>query len=128
MDAAGRRVLIADDDSDIRELVRFKLEQAGHDLVAVEDGAKAWAWLEEHRPDLAVLDITMPGLSGIDVLKRLRADERLADLPVILLTARGQDRDVDDGLDAGADDYIVKPFSPRQLVGRIDAVLARPRD
>lgn len=127
MNEGPRCVLIADDDADIRELVRYKLDRSGYELVAVEDGERAWAALNERRPDVAVLDVMMPGLSGIDVLKRVREHETLFDLPVILLTARGQDQDVDEGFVAGADDYIVKPFSPRRLVDRLESALARGR-
>lgn len=106
-------VLVADDDTDIRELVVFKLEQSGDDVVAVPDGEVALASLREQRPQPAILDIMMPGLSGLDVLHEIRADEALSDLRVILLTARSRDLDVDAGFSTGADDYVIKPFNPR---------------
>jgi len=120
-------ILIADDDPDIRDLVAFKLEQAGFDVVAVEDGLSALSATRSDPPDLVVLDVMMPGMSGIDVCRELRASEATATLPIILLTARAQEGDVEVGFGAGADDYIVKPFSPRELVSRVEAVLARMR-
>jgi two-component system response regulator MtrA len=119
------RILLADDDRDIRELVTFKLTQAGYDVVTAEDGAQALTTAQGSRFDLAVLDVMMPALSGIDVCRQLRADDATATLPVILLTAKAQDGDVELGFSAGADDYVTKPFSPRELVTRIAALLSR---
>jgi two-component system phosphate regulon response regulator PhoB len=120
-------ILIADDDPDIRDLVAFKLEQAGYDVIAVDNGLAALSAVSETPPDLAVLDVMMPGMSGIDVCRELRATASTMSLPVILLTARAQEGDVEVGFGAGADDYVVKPFSPRELVSRVEAVLARTR-
>jgi DNA-binding response OmpR family regulator len=120
-------VLVADDDRDIRDLIRFKLEQAGFHLRVFDDGPSALAAMEADPPDLAVLDVMMPGLSGIDVLRKVREDERLHMVRVILLTARSRDADVDAGFATGADDYIIKPFSPRELLHRVNTVLARSR-
>ena len=119
------RILVADDDVDIRELVEFKLSTLGHDVVAVADGAAAIEACQAERPDLAVLDVMMPGVSGLDAIRAIRADPALADLPVILLTARAQESDVETGFDSGADDYITKPFSPRELASRVQALLSR---
>ena len=121
------RILVADDDVDIRELVEFKLSTLGHDVVAVADGAAAIEACQASRPDLAVLDVMMPGVSGLDAIRAIRADPALADLPVILLTARAQESDVETGFDSGADDYITKPFSPRELAARVEALLTRVR-
>jgi two-component system response regulator MtrA len=121
------RILVADDDVDIRELVEFKLSTLGHDVVAVADGAAAVEACQASRPDLAVLDVMMPGVSGLDAIRAIRADPALADLPVILLTARAQESDVETGFDSGADDYITKPFSPRELAARVEALLTRVR-
>ncbi len=120
-------VLVADDDADIRDLLSFKLEQAGLDVVAVEDGQAALRQARERHPTLAVLDVSMPGLSGIDVCRMLRADPGTADMLIIMLTARVQEQDVEGGFSAGADDYVTKPFSPRELVSRIQALLSRAR-
>ena len=120
-------ILIADDDADIRDLVAFKLEQAGFDVTAVDNGLSALAAAAAEPPDLVVLDVMMPGMSGIDVCRALRADPLTNGLPIILLTARAQEGDVEVGFGAGADDYVVKPFSPRELVSRVEAVLGRTR-
>jgi DNA-binding response OmpR family regulator len=120
-------VLVADDDADIRELVAFKLEQAGFDVIAVEDGQTALDQTRSLRPTLAVLDVSMPGLSGIDVCRMLRADPATADMLIVMLTARVQEQDVEGGFSAGADDYVTKPFSPRELVSRIQSLLSRAR-
>jgi DNA-binding response OmpR family regulator len=123
--ASQDRILVADDDGDIRDLVVFKLTQAGYDVEAVQDGAAAFQSIEASPPRLAILDVMMPGLSGIDVLRKVRADERLKDLEVILLTAKSRDIDVDAGFATGASDYVIKPFSPRELLHRVNALVAR---
>jgi len=119
------RIVVADDDVDIRELVEFKLSTLGHDVVAVSDGAAAVDACQARRPDLAVLDVMMPGLNGYEVTRQLRADPATAAIPVILLTARVQEADVSRGFEAGADDYLRKPFSPQELRSRVQAILAR---
>lgn len=120
-------VLVADDDADIRDLVAFKLEQAGFEVISVEDGQTALEQAQSRNPTLAVLDVSMPGLSGIDVCRMLRADPATAGMLIIMLTARVQEQDVEGGFNAGADDYVTKPFSPRELVSRIQALLSRAR-
>jgi two-component system, OmpR family, response regulator MtrA len=124
---AVARILVADDDVDIRELIEFKLSTLGHEIVAVSDGAAAVDVCRDHKPDLAVLDVMMPGMSGLDAIRMIRSDEAMADIPVILLTALAKEDDVETGFDSGADDYITKPFSPRELASRVQALLARPR-
>ena len=121
------KIVVADDDADIRELVAFKLQQTGHDVVAVGDGAAAVEACQVDVPDLVVLDVMMPGMSGLDACRALRLDAALAKVPVILLTARAQEADIEQGFNAGADDYVVKPFSPRELASRVAAVLQRSR-
>ncbi|GAA4600354.1 DNA-binding response OmpR family regulator [Actinoplanes octamycinicus] len=120
-------VLVADDDADIRDLVAFKLEQAGLEVITVGDGQAAVEQARMHHPTLAVLDVSMPLLSGIDVCRMLRADPSTAGMLIIMLTARVQEQDVEGGFSAGADDYVTKPFSPRELVSRIQALLTRAR-
>jgi DNA-binding response OmpR family regulator len=117
-------VLIADDDEDIRALVSFRLERAGYSVVAARDGEEALELALEHRPDVAVLDVMMPRLTGLEVTRRLRAEDATSGMPVILLTARVQEADVARGFEAGADDYIRKPFSPQELRARVQAILA----
>ncbi|HET9860746.1 MAG TPA: response regulator [Nocardioidaceae bacterium] len=121
------KIVVADDDADIRELVAFKLQQTGHEVVAVADGAAAVEACQAEEPDLVVLDVMMPGMSGLDACRALRLDPALAKVPVILLTARAQEADIEQGFNAGADDYVVKPFSPRELASRVAAVLQRSR-
>ena len=120
-----RTVLVADDDEDILQLVSFRLERAGYTVVTAADGQQALAAARQHRPDLAVLDVMMPGLNGYEVTRQLRADPATAAIPVILLTARVQEADVSRGFEAGADDYLRKPFSPQELRSRVQAILAR---
>ena len=120
-------ILVADDDPDIRDLVTFKLEQTGYDVTAVDNGASALDLARAQPPSLLVLDVLMPGMSGIDVCRELRGNPATAGLPIILLTSRGQDQDVDTGFAVGADDYLVKPFSPREMARRVEALLARAR-
>ena len=125
-DATPVRVLVADDDADIRDLVEFKLTQAGYAVEAVADGIGAWEAFAANPPQLAVLDVMMPGLSGIDVLRKIRESEHAA-VPVLLLSAKSRDSDVDTGFAVGADDYVIKPFSPRELLHRVNGMLARAR-
>ena len=122
----GTRVLVADDDPDIRELVEFKLSQAGYAVQAVPDGLSAWEAFESEPPALAVLDVMMPGLSGFDVLRKIR-DSDHPRVPVLMLSAKSRDSDVDTGFAIGADDYVIKPFSPRELLHRVNTMLARTR-
>jgi DNA-binding response OmpR family regulator len=118
-------VLVADDDRDIRELVAFKLQAAGFTVLTAVDGDDALAQVLEHRPDVAVLDVMMPGRSGRQVLQEVRGHTEVGATRVILLTAKAQEADVESGFSLGADDYVVKPFSPRELLSRVQAVLAR---
>ena len=116
-------VLVADDDDDIRDLVAFRLDRAGYEVLRAGDGQQALDLAKEHVPDLAVLDVMMPKLTGYDVTRELRADAATSRIPVILLTARVQEADVARGFEAGADDYVKKPFSPQELKARVQAVL-----
>jgi two-component system, OmpR family, phosphate regulon response regulator PhoB len=119
-----RLILVADDDEDILALVRAVLERSGHEVVAVADGVEALASVRRRRPDLAVLDITMPNLGGLEVLRRLRAEAETERLPVVLLSAQAQEGDVDRGFATGASAYVKKPFSPRELAARVAELLA----
>jgi len=118
-------VLVADDDDDIRALVGFRLERAGYEVVTAADGEQALSLARERAPDLAVLDMMMPKLTGLDVTRQLRANEATKGIPVILLTARVQEADIARGVEAGADDYVKKPFSPQDLRDRVQALLER---
>ena len=118
-------VLAADDDEDILALVTFRLERSGYVVLQARDGEEALELARERTPDLAVLDVMMPKIDGLELTRRLRAEERTSRMPIILLTARAQDTDVQQGFEAGADDYIRKPFSPRELKARVEAMLGR---
>ena len=118
-------VLAADDDEDILELVAFRLERSGYSVLRARDGQEAFEIALAERPDLAVLDVMMPKLDGFELTRRLREDEATSRMPIILLTARAQDADVERGFAAGADDYLRKPFSPQELSTRVQAILGR---
>jgi DNA-binding response OmpR family regulator len=118
-------VLVADDDPDIRSLVTLRLERSGYEVIAAGDGEQALAAALERAPDLALIDVMMPKLDGYEVTERLRQEEATRHLPVILLTARVQETDIARGVEAGADDYVKKPFSTTELRDRVQAVLGR---
>ena len=118
-------VLAADDDEDILALVAFRLERSGYTVLQARDGEEALELALREKPDLAVLDVMMPKLDGFELTRRLRADEATSRMPIILLTARAQDADLAQGFEAGADDYIRKPFSPQELRTRVQAMLGR---
>ena len=124
MDKRPPVVLVADDDDDILDLVALRLSAAGYDVVTARDGEEALRVARERRPDLAVLDVTMPKLTGYDVTRALRADDRTSRMPVILLTARVQESDLAAGLEAGADDYLRKPFNAAELRARVAKLLS----
>lgn len=126
--AAGRRVLVVDDDESVLTAVSWALEADGFSVSGVSDGITALDRINDQRPDLVVLDMSLPGLSGLDILSRLRRDEaagHLRPLPVIVLSGRTSETDRIVGLDLGADDYLVKPFSPGELAARVRSVLRR---
>ncbi|HMK92578.1 MAG TPA: response regulator, partial [Thermoleophilia bacterium] len=117
-------ILIVDDDPDVRDIVAFKLGRLGYEVIAASDGATgldAWTQL---RPDLVLVDWIMPKVSGVELCRQIRDGAPRANTPLILLSARTRESDIRVGLDAGADDYIVKPFSPNELAARVEAVLA----
>jgi len=122
---SGQSILVADDDPDIRDLVALKLTGAGYLVQTAVDGTEALAALITTHVDLALIDVMMPGLSGIDVVREARTRERLAGVPLVLLTARAQESDVERGFAVGATDYVTKPFSPRVLLARVRAILDR---
>ena len=120
MDVTPRLVLIADDDVDILTLVRVRLERSGYTVISARNGVEALQLARDRHPDLAILDVAMPEMTGLEVTKRMREEE--LDVPVILLTARARDADVAAGADAGADVYVTKPFSPQELESRVRAI------
>jgi DNA-binding response OmpR family regulator len=118
-------VLVIDDEKDLIELVRYNLDKEGFDVVAANDGTSGLEIATRHKPDLVVLDLMMPGMDGLEVCRRMRGDERTRRIPVIMLTAKAAEADRVVGLEMGADDYVIKPFSTRELVARVKAVLRR---
>src|SRR5262247_2775186 len=122
---ARARILVVDDEPDILELVQYNLSKAQYDVVGVKSGEEALAHLREMLPDLIVLDLMLPGVDGLEVCKALKRDTQTAAIPIVILTARGEEADIVAGLELGADDYLIKPFSPRVLLARIRAVLRR---
>ena len=118
-------ILLAEDDPDILHMVAYKLRRAGFQVIETTDGLGALAACRREPPDLVLLDVRMPRMDGIAVCRELRAGPRTGDLPIIMLTARAREQDRELAFAAGATDYVVKPFSPRALVERVEAVLAR---
>jgi two-component system phosphate regulon response regulator PhoB len=122
---AERKILIVDDESAIRDMLRVALEMADYQCLEASNAQDAHALIIDEKPDLVLLDWMMPGTSGIELARRLKRDEVTADIPLIILTAKGEEDNKIQGLEVGADDYITKPFSPRELVARLKAVLRR---
>jgi phosphate regulon transcriptional regulator PhoB len=119
------KILIVEDESDIAELIRYNVERAGYQAQVLRDGHQALQSLRREVPDLLVLDLMLPGMDGLELCRRLRAEPATRALPIIMVTAKGEETDRVVGLEMGADDYLVKPFSPRELVARLRAVLRR---
>jgi len=120
-----RVILTVEDEKDISDLIRFNLEQEGFAVEQADDGERALESIRRHRPALVILDLMLPGIPGLEVCRRLRGEETTAHLPIVILTARAAEADRIIGLEMGADDYVTKPFSPRELVARVRAVLRR---
>lgn len=120
-------VLLVEDDAAIRDMLNFSLRQAGFTCEVAKDAEAGLEWLKHQQPEMILLDWMLPGIDGIEFIRRLRANEFLASIPVIMLTAKGESEDMVKGLGVGADDYINKPFSPPELIARIRAVLRRCR-
>ncbi len=120
-----QRVLVVESEEDIQELIRANLAREGYDVSVVSNGEEALQWIRIHKPNLVALDLTLPGMNGLDVCRALKSDPALSHIPVLIVSARGEETDVVTGLELGADDYLTKPFSPRVLVARARAVLRR---
>ena len=125
VNAAQPRVLVVDDEAAIRDMIRFALERAHMTVQTAADAHEALLRISEDRPDIILMDWMMPGVSGVELTRRLRRDSYTGDIPIIMLTAKVTEDDKVAGLDAGTDDYVIKPFSPRELLARIRAVLRR---
>jgi two-component system phosphate regulon response regulator PhoB len=124
---ANKRLLLVEDDRALADLITFHFERAGFDLTRTGDGEEALIMADEMKPDIVLLDWMIEGISGIEVCRRLRRREATANVPIVMLTARGEEGDRIRGLETGADDYVTKPFSPRELMARVGAVLRRVR-
>jgi two-component system phosphate regulon response regulator PhoB len=121
----SERILLVDDEPDLLELVRVNLDQVGYRVETAEDGREALAAIQRNPPDLIILDLMLPDVSGTEICRRVRADPRLCEIPIIMLTAKADEVDRVVGLELGADDYVTKPFSPRELTLRVRAILRR---
>ena len=122
---SGKTILIVDDEAPIREMVAMALEMAGYQCLEAADAKQAHSLVVDSRPDLILLDWMLPDISGIELARRLKRDQLTAEIPIIMLTAKGEEDHKIQGLETGADDYITKPFSPRELAARLKAVLRR---
>jgi CheY-like chemotaxis protein len=119
------KILIAEDERDIRDLVAFTLRFAGHEVFAASNGEEAVQMAPRVNPDLILMDIRMPRMTGYEACKAMKADPDLKDIPVVFLTARGQESEIQQGLEVGAEEYLLKPFAPDHLTSRIKAVLSK---
>ena len=119
------RILIAEDEPDIRELVAFTLRFAGHEVTATANGEEALQQASQLFPDIIIMDVRMPKMTGYDACRAMKADAKLKDIPVMFLSAKGQDAEIQAGLDVGAEEYLLKPFAPTQLAERVNAILAK---
>jgi len=119
------RILIAEDEPDIRELVAFTLRFAGHEVTATSNGEEALQQASLIIPDIVIMDVRMPRMTGYDACRAMKTDVVLKDIPVVFLSAKGQDAEIQTGLDAGAEEYLLKPFAPDQLAERVRAILAK---
>ncbi len=117
------KILIAEDERDIRDLITFTLRFAGHEVVATTNGEEAYQRALEDPPDLILLDVRMPRMTGYEACKRIKAEESTSDIPIVFLSAKGQETEVRTGLEAGAEKYILKPFSPDQLTQEVSKIL-----
>ncbi len=121
------RILIAEDERDIRDLITFTLRFAGHDVIPTSNGEEAYLAAIKEKPDLILLDVRMPRMTGYEACREIKANSSTQNIPVVFLSAKGQESEVKTGIDVGAEEYILKPFSPDQLTERIKIILARKK-
>ena len=119
------KIVIAEDEPDIRDLITFTLRFAGHEVLAGQNGEEGYELAKKEKPDLVMMDVRMPKLTGYEACRKIKADPEIAHIPVIFLSAKGQESEISTGMDAGADEYLLKPFAPDQLTERIRVVLAK---
>ncbi len=122
----AKKIILAEDEPQIARLIEFKLKKEGYQVTWKENGEEALEAIKADKPDLVLLDVMMPVMDGYEVLRRLKEDENLKSIPVIMLTARAQERDVVKGINSGAEDYITKPFHPAELLARVKRILGKP--
>lgn len=122
----AKKIVLAEDEPQIARLIEFKLEKEGYQVTWKENGEEALKAIKADKPDLILLDVMMPVMDGYEVLRRLKEDESLKSIPVVMLTARAQERDVVKGIDLGAEDYITKPFHPAELLSRVKRIVGKP--
>ncbi len=126
--ASGKRILVVEDERDIVELLRYNLAKNGYHVMAAAHGEEALRLARQSPPDLVLLDLMLPGMDGLDVCRALKGDPQTAAIPIIMVTAKGEEADIVTGLELGAHDYVCKPFSPRVLIARVRACLRRTRE
>lgn len=122
----SKKIVLAEDEPQIARLIEFKLKKEGYSVTWKENGEEALKAIKADKPDLILLDIMMPVMDGYEVLRRLKEDENLKSIPVVMLTARAQEKDIVKGIDMGAEDYITKPFHPAELLARVKRILGKP--
>ena len=119
----AKKIMVVDDEPYIARVIKFKLEQEGYTVISANDGQSGLQKIREEKPDLVLLDVMMPGLSGYEVCQKIKEDAELAGIPVVILTAKGQERDREQGLTMGPSDYITKPFSPNRLLELVKSMI-----
>ncbi|HBE72890.1 MAG TPA: hypothetical protein DDW31_02130 [candidate division Zixibacteria bacterium] len=123
-----KKIMVVDDEPYIARVIKFKLEQEGYAVISANDGVTGLDRIRQEKPDLVLLDVMMPGLTGYEVCQQVKADADLQGIPVVFLTAKGQERDREQGLNLGASDYITKPFSPNRLLELVKSIIGNARD
>lgn len=119
------KIVIAEDEPDIRELIAFTLRFAGHEVVAGANGEEGYELVKREKPDLAMFDVRMPKMTGYEACKKIKAEAEIASTPVVFLSAKGQESEIQQGMDVGAEEYLLKPFAPDQLAARVKEILAK---
>jgi two-component system alkaline phosphatase synthesis response regulator PhoP len=122
-----KKIMVVDDEPYIARVIKFKLEQEGYTVISANDGITGLNKIKEEKPDLVLLDVMMPGMSGYEVCQKIKGDAELAGIPVVILTAKGQERDREQGFSMGASDYITKPFSPNRLLELVKSIIGEAK-
>ncbi|MFN2264833.1 MAG: response regulator transcription factor [Anaerolineales bacterium] len=122
------KILIAEDERDILELIQFTLQYGGYEVISASNGSEAWEMTKREQPNLALLDVRMPGMSGYEVCIKIKSNQETKHIPVVFLSAKGQESEIKNGYDSGAVDYILKPFAPDQLLNRLLEILNNQSD